>query len=339
MIRLLIALAAFIVIYSFTYNALISAIGAIVVWLIGYFGIWSRRKPKGESGANFSLNQKKSSRGVKGKGASSSSSRSGTTITSLSSTLNELLNRKNILIIDCETTGLGEDAVVFEVAVIDTTGDHVFHSYFQLPDGVKFEHGASQVTGFDEERLNRLEPPEFSSRWKELRTILLQAEQVLGWNVGFDERMLGQTLAYNQLVPVKVNFVDMRQMLKDSVLGGKSSLSKTAERLDIIASDSHTATGDVLTLLEIMRAVATPEGVERLIETSKRPMTERQSEYIDYLCESLDIYRAAVERHILDGRIADDVGSASIVINHLKEWEEDDLIGEAPQFLDKYRRH
>ena len=65
-----------------------------------------------------------------------------------------LLNRPDVLVIDVETTGLGERAEVLAVAVIDTTG-RVLLDTVSLPQG-QIPRGASDVNGLTRAKLRSM---------------------------------------------------------------------------------------------------------------------------------------------------------------------------------------
>ena len=102
-----------------------------------------------------------------------------------------LLDRSDVLIIDTETTGLGDRAEVLEVAVIDTTGAIRFNR-LSLPQG-RISSKASAVHGLTRKELKRQTAPASPAIHVELLDVLKSAKIVLGWNLPFDIRLLRQT--------------------------------------------------------------------------------------------------------------------------------------------------
>lgn len=85
----------------------------------------------------------------------------------------KLLNRRDVLILDTETTGLGTKAEVIEVAVIDTTGRCLFES-LSLPQG-SVSSGAYSLHGLSRERLEEAGAPAWSEIHKDLMKVLRRA--------------------------------------------------------------------------------------------------------------------------------------------------------------------
>lgn len=97
------------------------AIGAVVA--LAWWGL--RRRKRAQVECKFADLRK--TLGYSASGARKSRPRAS------SATWAELLDRLDVLIIDTETTGLGERAEVIEVAALDTTGALRFHA-LSLPE-------------------------------------------------------------------------------------------------------------------------------------------------------------------------------------------------------------
>ncbi len=249
--------------------------------------------------------------------------------------LRNLLDRRDVLIIDVETTGLNENAIVVEAAVCDTTGAQRFHSYFMLPKGARFTRGASRVNGLTRERLKELNASDFARKWPELKALLEGANTVLAWNAEFDARMLNQTTAKHGLESDNSRFTGLLGAFRQGMPGGRHRLADIAELLRVRTKDEHTARGDIATTLAVMRMASTKEGAA--MPAKLEPETERQSAYIDGLCDELEIDRFEAEWEILDGEHVSSKDDASKVITRLKSWQNADYSGRTPRAVRKLR--
>ena len=91
--------------------------------------------------------------------------------------LRPLLNRPDVLVIDVETTGLGERAEVIAIAVIDTTG-RVLLNTVSLPQG-RIPTKASDVHGMTRARLRSMGARPWPEVHAELRPLLFGAHVAL----------------------------------------------------------------------------------------------------------------------------------------------------------------
>ena len=102
-----------------------------------------------------------------------------------------LLGRDDVLILDTETTGLGRDAEVIEVAVINTRGEQVLHS-LALPLGA-IPRSASRIHGLTKARLKQLGATYWQDLHSALAPALRAAALVIVYNAAYDKRLLQQT--------------------------------------------------------------------------------------------------------------------------------------------------
>lgn len=179
------------------------------------------------------------------------SSRAGTTV---SSNWNELLDRTDVLILDTETTGLGTEAEIIEIAVIDSTGAVLVDTVSLPQDDVP--KAASDIHGLTYTRLKRLGAQPWPKIHEELLSVLKGASLVLGWNVSFDRRMLQQTANRHGLRMTKVSWRDLLADYRAMRPKGRHRLGDAARR-ERVAGDgtAHRALTDCQTVLAVMRSV------------------------------------------------------------------------------------
>ena len=186
----------------------------------------------------------------------------------------ELLNRRDVLILDTETTARNADLAwldpeVMEVAVIDTTGRLRYRSY------------SSTVMPLDKMSNRKAHVVSKGSPWTEvhikLYEVLRDASVVLAWNAGFDRSRLIQTSDRYNLntppLPWRDALADYRRLRP----GGSHSLAHALDREGVrenIDGPLHWARYDCLAVLEVMRAV-TRDRDDGVVYIRKLPESDR----------------------------------------------------------------
>ena len=168
-----------------------------------------------------------------------------------------LIGRTDVLILDTETTGLGERAEVLEVAVIDTTGAVRFQS-LALPVG-RIPSEASNVNGLTRSVLKAKGAPSWPVVHKRLLAALQGASVVLAWNAPYDKRILAQTAQRHGLeFPTRLTWRDVLEEYRGLRRGGSSNaLQAVAKREGVtIKGAGHRALVDCLAVLAIIEAMA-----------------------------------------------------------------------------------
>ena len=115
-----------------------------------------------------------------------------------------LLDRSDVLIIDCEAAGIGRDAEVTEIAVLNTKGEVVLNTY-TLPEGRSAEDAIASTTdlraavkavGIDaawRDVLAAAGARHWPDVYNDLCKVLRDASVVLAYNAAFDKRLVSQT--------------------------------------------------------------------------------------------------------------------------------------------------
>ena len=124
-----------------------------------------------------------------------------------------LLNRTDVLIIDTQTTGVNKPVYsdsrnhpmystseVLEVALIDTTGV-VRYQALVKPKG-PIDAKVTAIYGFDKDALGTANAKDFTTVYGELVPLLREADQVLGWDVASDKRILQRSAKRHNLKPI-----------------------------------------------------------------------------------------------------------------------------------------
>lgn len=171
-----------------------------------------------------------------------------------------LLNRRDVLIVDTETTGLSKSAEVIEIVALDTTGKVRFHALSMPQEAIPVD--ASNIHGLTRARLRKLRAKPWPHAHTKLASILENAKVLIAWNASFDRRMLEQTAARHGLhfgvaLPWRDALKDYRPFrpgLRSYSLGNVMQ----SERLRF-NGQAHRAEADCRAVLSIMRSVAQRE--------------------------------------------------------------------------------
>ena len=171
-----------------------------------------------------------------------------------------LMNRKDVLIVDTETTGLHKRAEVIEVVAVDTTGEVRFTSFSMPQDPIPT--AASNIHGLTRPYLKKARAMPWPHVQIRLAPILEQARILIAWNAPFDRRLLEQTAARHEL---QFGFAPpWRDALRDykRFCSGLNSYSlgnvMKAEGLRF-SGRAHRAEADCRAVLSVMQVVASRE--------------------------------------------------------------------------------
>lgn len=145
----------------------------------------------------------------------------------------ELLGREDVLIVDVEPYGQGENTMVKEIALIDTRGGFLISESHGLPE-----------------------------RWPEIHERFIaccrSAAQVLGWNVVVDRKWVKTTMSYHGR-PIPQEMDEWRDLKEDyrkiRDLAAGYALADATEREHADEKPSHHAEQDCRATLAVMRAV------------------------------------------------------------------------------------
>lgn len=181
----------------------------------------------------------------------------------------------NALILDTETTGLGDDAEVVELALVDCAGAVLLDTLVRPSGPVPAE--AAAIHGITDAML--AEAP----TWSEVHDRfcdLVEGRQVVIYNQEFDVRVIGQTARrYGLQAPQGFDLaLDPGSihcaMLAYAGFHGEWSaekaryrwqkLSTAAQQQGVTVTNAHSALGDCLTTLGVVRAMASTRNAQRV---------------------------------------------------------------------------
>ena len=101
-------------------------------------------------------------------------------------------------VLDTETTGLGGSDEIVRIAIIDKRGSALMNQL--IKPSIPIPAGASRVHGISDADV--ADAPPFSRIYVRLST-LLAGEAIIAYNMDFDWRLLGQTIARYALPPIR----------------------------------------------------------------------------------------------------------------------------------------
>lgn len=158
--------------------------------------------------------------------------------------------KKNCVILDSETTGLGKNDEVVELAIIDLDGNALFNERIKpyrktMPKGAKDVHGISMADLKDKEHIN--------AHVKALKKVL-KRKNVIVYNAEYDSRLLNQSFDRAGCQKLNVNW--MCAMLWYSSFVGHWNKEKESYRYQALEGGDHSALGDTLATLEVIKMMA-----------------------------------------------------------------------------------
>ena len=172
----------------------------------------------------------------------------------------ELFERPNFYIIDTETTGIGKQDEVVQIGIVDKHGAVVLNTLVKAH--VPISPKASQVNGITDDMLQ--DAPPLSDLYVTLSSALA-GRPLVAYNMPFDWRMLEQSFGKAGLPIFRSGprHCAMRQYAqfrgqRNAYGNGYRwfSLSEACRQQRIQAVNTHTAVGDSLLTLELIKRMA-----------------------------------------------------------------------------------
>lgn len=179
----------------------------------------------------------------------------------------QLLTR-NFMILDVETTGLGDDDEVVSVGLVDNNGDVLMDSLVchtrECSPAALATHGITRA-------MTENAPP-FSDVYQELVDWLSDADIVIGYNLDFDTRIIDQTCQRYGLEPI-ADLTDKR--LAGDVMQAFAKfygdwndyhqsytwqkLTTAAQHFGLSVNGAHGAAADALLTLGVIKGIASDD--------------------------------------------------------------------------------
>lgn len=170
------------------------------------------------------------------------------------------LMKRDFLVLDTETTGLGGSDQIVEIAIIDQAGAARIHQ--RVKPSIPIPPAAQRIHGISDRDV--ADAPSFRQIYIEL-SVLLAGQIVVAYNMDFDWRLLQQTAAVFSLPEPRAAKRDcaMKQYARykgERNPNGRNyrphKLTIAAQREGLPASDAHSALGDARRTLALLRKMA-----------------------------------------------------------------------------------
>lgn len=177
-------------------------------------------------------------------------------------TLAEVVKSNRYYVLDTETTGLGTEDVIIEIAIIDQDGTTIMNTLVN-PNDVAIDYTATQITGITEEMVQN--EPSFALVYAQLMERLNPETPIIIYNADFDMRMLKQSAAANGMTPTrKTNPVFCAMKTYAEFKGEWNSyhnnykwhrLTDACRSMGIPLQNAHRALGDAQMTLALVKAM------------------------------------------------------------------------------------
>ena len=161
---------------------------------------------------------------------------------------------KHFIVLDTETTGLGNLDEIIELGIIDNNGNTLYESTFNTNNIITEE--AQKVNHITYEELSS--SPLFCDEWEKIKNIIGN-NIVVGHNISFDQRLLSQTLYKYHLEDFKFRkTIDTYTMAKKKLKNGRLNMNIKSYSLNNLAKlfdlkeEEHRAVSDCLLTLELL---------------------------------------------------------------------------------------
>ena len=97
--------------------------------------------------------------------------------------------KKNIIVLDTETTGIDEKAEILQLSIIDADENVLYNKYFKPAHHTSWDE-AMRINGITPEMVADCNT--FEEMLPEIEAILRKADCIMGYNVNYDIRMMLQ---------------------------------------------------------------------------------------------------------------------------------------------------
>jgi DNA polymerase III subunit epsilon len=164
---------------------------------------------------------------------------------------NEVIQSRNFVILDTETTGFS-NAEVIDLGIIDTKGNILYDGL--LRPKCPIEESAQAVHHITEEMV--ASAPTFKEEWHAIQR-RIKGKSIIAYNAAFDQQMLVNSALIHHVRPPVMNwYCLMKEYQRHMNFQKWQKLSVACEQQGIAFSQQHRALGDTMAALELIRAVA-----------------------------------------------------------------------------------
>lgn len=168
--------------------------------------------------------------------------------------MKQILETKDVVIVDTETTGLEDDARIIELSVLGLDGNVLYSSLFN-PE-TELSETVTKITGLTDADL--ADKPKFAEEIGKIDDILY-GKTIIGWNIDFDVKRLTYEYAccgmffVNNCIDVMPVYVEGMGLKKNRFKRFARKLVYAKMDLGIGDSQDHRSLADCRDTLEVMK--------------------------------------------------------------------------------------
>jgi len=168
-----------------------------------------------------------------------------------------LANRNKYVILDTETTGLGENDVIVQIGVIDLNGNIILDTLIRPSKRKRISSEATAIHGISMKML--ADSPTFKDIYKNFKD-LIGNKTLLIYNAEYDARLIYQTAQQDGL---KISDMNALCIMKAySMFVGEWSDYHKSYKYQKLPSGDHSAIGDCKATLKVIEKMAACEKTE-----------------------------------------------------------------------------
>lgn len=169
-----------------------------------------------------------------------------------------LENKEDYIILDTETSGLGEKDVIIQIAAIDLDGNVLLDSLVKPKKRKSISREATAIHGINSKKLEYA--PHFADVFCHLLPFIKARKKFLIYNFEFDKRMIEQTLRADELA-FSEQIIGRCIMLSYSKYVGQWNPLYEDFKYQRLVGGDHTAIGDCYATLALIKKMAEDDAV------------------------------------------------------------------------------
>lgn len=177
-----------------------------------------------------------------------------------------IVSRRDVLYLDTETTGLGSQAEIVEIAVVNGLGVTVLDRLVRPSSRIPLE--VTAIHGIDDAMV--ADAPTWPVVMAEFTRLLQQYASIVVYNAPFDRRIIKQVNELHGLPPLELEWhCAMQQYAVYS--GRRHTLERAARSAGVPIASTHRALADTRVCRDLVHAMATSRhGLAPLPESRSR---------------------------------------------------------------------
>lgn len=169
---------------------------------------------------------------------------------------NVLTNKSDYVILDTETTGVGDKDVIIQIAVIDLDGNTLINTLVRPTKRKSIPRDSTAIHGIKFSHL--VGAPNFIDVLDDLYKIVLSNKKFLIYNFAFDARLINQTLTADSIDKVFNLKGNCIMQIYSQYVGNWNSISKEY-KYQKLPESNHSALADCCSTLKLIQYLSEQE--------------------------------------------------------------------------------